>query len=101
MPSRNSPNPDMVSVTGRNEESVYDCVDKLRAQEEDYINELIDRGTYSLRREEPKIQKPVSQKLEITGAPWQIDSLEQFPTMGASTTSGDQSVMQAAWGTRR
>ena len=39
---------------GKDEGNVCDCVDKLRAMEEDYITELIDRGAYSARKEEPK-----------------------------------------------
>lgn len=45
---------EVVVVGGKDEGNVCDCVDKLRAMEEDYITELIDRGAYSTRKEEPK-----------------------------------------------
>jgi hypothetical protein len=58
-------------------------------------------------RHEPPPPKPKAQNIEITGAPWQLDSLEQFPTIGASPTSNTNNNQQpkpvsaAAWGQRR
>lgn len=105
MPSRNDSRPDIVVISGKNEDSVYDCVDKLRIDEEDYISDMADRGMYSSRREEPKQEQKVQQQVQITGAPWQLDNLEQFPAMGgeAEQAAPQQSHHQGSgvWGSRR
>lgn len=107
MPNRNSAEPDIVTVTGKDEQKVLDCVDRLRSMEEDFIGDLTDRNQYMAPRHEPPPPKPKAQNIEITGAPWQLDSLEQFPTIGASPTSNTNNNQQpkpvsaAAWGQRR
>lgn len=102
MPGRNAPHPEVVVVGGKDEGNVCDCVDKLRAMEEDYITELIDRGAYSARKEEPKREHVNAPQMEITGAPWQLDSLEQFPVVGSTTAVAAQGqTVNASWGARR
>lgn len=40
--------------------------------------------------------------MEITGAPWQLDSLEQFPVVGSTTAVAAQGqTVNASWGARR
>jgi len=110
MPGRQDPNPDMVMVSGKNEDAVYDCVDKIRREEEDFITDFADRGMYTKPREEPKQEKKVQQQVEFTGAPWQLDDHQQFPSMGQQ--QGDNSQPSATaqpshhsgggvWGNRR
>lgn len=105
---------DFVTVCGKSEDNVYDCVDQIRKMEDDYINQMIDRGVFLSLREEARKQEKnkelAPQKVEITGAPWQLDNFEQFPTMGGGSyaqnnsensqptpTSGTNGV----WGNRR
>lgn len=105
MPGRNDPNPELVVIAGKLENSVYDCVNYLRAMEEDYIDELIVRGAYNPHQSEPQqnTQKKSSQQMEITGAPWQLDSMEQFPAMGVANAapSSQPPVAAGVWGQRR
>lgn len=105
MPARNDPNPDLVVVSGQNEDAVYDCCDKLRIMEEDYISEMTDRGYFNTKREEPKEDLKSQPQVQITGAPWQnppmLDSMEQFPAMGSSTTAQPAPGATGVWGSRR
>jgi hypothetical protein len=39
--------------------------------------------------------------VEFSGAPWQLDSLEQFPVMGGSGGGGSSGTSAAPWGARR
>lgn len=41
------------------------------------------------------------QNVEFSGAPWQLDSLEQFPVMGGSGGGGSSGTSAAPWGARR
>lgn len=103
MPARNDPHPDLVVVSGQSEDAVYDCCDKLRVMEEDYISDMTDRGYFNARREEPKVEQKSQPQVQITGAPWQLDSMEQFPAMGSSSAPSAQPAHGAAgvWGSRR
>jgi exosome complex RNA-binding protein Rrp4/ribosomal protein S3 len=111
MPGRNDSRPDMVVVTGKNEDAVYDCIDKMRMDEEDYMSDMNDRNMYRFQQEQPKQVETVKQ-VQITGAPWQLDSLEQFPAMGSSSSAAPESQQQqqqpqthtqntGVWGSRR
>jgi hypothetical protein len=85
-------------VSGKVEEHVYDCIDKLRAMEEDYITDLIDRGQYLVHRNEAE-ERSAPKKVEITGAPWQLDNDDQFPAM-SNANQGQQSQSSSVWGKR-
>lgn len=37
MPRENDPNPNLVTVSGKDEDTVYDCIDYLRNMEEEYL----------------------------------------------------------------
>ncbi|KAI1727538.1 KH domain-containing protein [Ditylenchus destructor] len=103
MPARNDPHPDVVVVSGQSEDAVYDCCDKLRVMEEDYISDMTDRGHFNTRREEPKVEQKAQPQVQITGAPWQLDSMEQFPAMGSSNAPAAQPAHggTGVWGSRR
>jgi len=112
MPGRNDARPDIVVVSGKNEDAVYDCIDKLRIDEEDYISDMADRKMFRREQEDQKEEQKVQQQVQITGAPWQLDSLEQFPAMGGSVSNTASQQQPAAptthhstgggvWGSRR
>lgn len=110
MPGRNDPNPELVIISGITEDSVFNCANYLREMEENYIEELIERGIYCPHQPESIQNETVNkshQQMEITGAPWQLDSMEQFPAMGAAssvktTLPSTQPVASAGvWGKRR
>jgi hypothetical protein len=98
LPGRGDPDPSTVIVSGKVEEHVYDCIDKLRAMEEDYITDLIDRGQYLVHRNEAE-ERSAPKKVEITGAPWQLDNDDQFPAM-SNANQGQQSQSSSVWGKR-
>lgn len=72
---------------------------------QDFIGDMVDRNQYMARREEPAPQKAKPQNIEITGAPWQLDSLEQFPSIGnalpTQTHHQHPTPIQQVWGQRR
>uniref|UniRef100_A0A915EMX8 K Homology domain-containing protein n=1 Tax=Ditylenchus dipsaci TaxID=166011 RepID=A0A915EMX8_9BILA len=78
-PGRGDPRPDVITVTGKSEDAVFDCIDKLRNDEEGFISELAKRCAFRREPEpkhEPKVQQ---QQAQITGAP-----RHQFPAMNNS-----------------
>uniref|UniRef100_A0A9J2PCM1 K Homology domain-containing protein n=1 Tax=Ascaris lumbricoides TaxID=6252 RepID=A0A9J2PCM1_ASCLU len=96
-PRANDPDPNLVVVAGKNEDAVYDCIDYLRGQEEDYLQERNERGQYLSQRLPDPAPVPKAPQVKIEGAPWQLDmqSEDQFPSMGTTpscTTAG------GAWG---
>lgn len=95
-PRSTDPDPNLVVVAGKDEDSVYDCIDHLRAEEENYLTERQERIQYMAPRVEPQpIYNPI--ELEIKGAPWQLDmSEDQFPSMGS--TQQKTSNLSGAWG---
>lgn len=108
---------DLVTVSGKSEDNVYDCIDQIKKMEEDYISERIERGMFLTPREEArqkemKNEEATPQKVEITGAPWQLDSFEQFPTMGGAVSQAQNNGVSqinptpvtgtsGVWGNRR
>jgi transcription antitermination factor NusA-like protein len=101
LPGRNDPNPNLVVVAGKTEDAVYDCIDKLRGMEEDFLADFVDRGHYMVNRHEPQQEKANPQQVEIKGAPWQLDSMDQFPAMGAPNASAPTQQGGSVWGQRR
>lgn len=99
-PRTNDPDPNLVVVAGKTEDAVYDCIDYLRAQEEDYLEERNDRGQYlSQRVQEPVPQAKIPQ-VKIEGAPWQLDmqSEDQFPSMSSAAAANANATGTGAWG---
>lgn len=89
LPRSTDPDPNMVVVAGKSEDAVYDCIDYLRGQEEDYLQERNERGQYLSQRVVEPISAPKAAEVQIQGAPWQLDmqSEDQFPSMGQAAAS--------------
>lgn len=95
---RDAADPNLVIIAGKSEDAVYDCIDHLRVEEEEYLIDHIDRNQYiSTRVQEPP---PASKPMQMSNAPWQLDigSAEQFPDMGSSTKAH---AVGGAWGSAR
>uniref|UniRef100_A0A915E443 K Homology domain-containing protein n=1 Tax=Ditylenchus dipsaci TaxID=166011 RepID=A0A915E443_9BILA len=56
MPGRSDPRPDVITVSGKSEDAVFDCIDKLRNDEEDYISDMTERGAFR-REPEPNMSQ--------------------------------------------
>lgn len=88
----------IVIVAGKSEDAVYDCIDHIKADEEDYLVDHVDRNQYIATRveDQPKVNKPI----QMNNAPWQLDigSAEHFPDMGSSTP---HHAVGGAWGGAR
>ncbi|KAK6060058.1 KH domain protein [Cooperia oncophora] len=96
---RDAADPNLVIIAGKSEDAVYDCIDHLRIEEEEYLADHIDRNQYISTRvqEPPKQNKPI----QMNNAPWQLDigSAEHFPDMGSSAPS--HTGVGGAWGSAR
>uniref|UniRef100_A0A7I5E6T0 Vigilin n=1 Tax=Haemonchus contortus TaxID=6289 RepID=A0A7I5E6T0_HAECO len=95
---RDAADPNLVIIAGKSEDAVYDCIDHLRIEEEEFLVDRVDRSPYISTRvqEPPKPNKPI----QVTNAPWQLDigSAEHFPDMGSSTPTH---AVGGAWGSAR
>ncbi|VDM37385.1 unnamed protein product [Toxocara canis] len=96
-PRSNDPDLNLVVVAGKSEDAVYDCIDYLRGQEEDYLQERNERGQYLSQRVPEPVPAPKAPQVKIEGAPWQLDmqSEDQFPSMGTAPTN---TTAGGAWG---
>lgn len=96
-PRSTDPDPNMVVVAGKSEDEVYDCIDYLRGQEEDYLQERNERGQYLAQRVTEQPVAPKAPEVQIKGAPWQLDmqSEDQFPSMGSTQTTAN---IGGVWG---
>lgn len=99
LPRQGAEDPNLVIVAGKDENDVYDCIDMLRAEEEEFLLDNVERFQYT-RAQEVHRAAPQS-SVQIKGAPWQLDigSSEQFPDMGASSTP--TAAVGGAWGSSR
>lgn len=90
----------IVIVSGKDENAVFDCIDYLRSQEEEWAEDQRDRTQYLSQRnaEQPKPAQPTH--VQIQGAPWQLDltSQEDFPDMGAPAPAA--ATAGGVWGRR-
>lgn len=97
---RSDDDPSRVTVSGKDEDNVLDCIDKLRMVEEDFMQDVVERF-HPPRREEqhrkPAAPKHHQQQVEIKGAPWQLDNQDHFPSMGDGAVSSQPS---GVWGRR-
>lgn len=99
LPAKNAEDPSLVVIAGYTEDDILNCIEHLKIEEEDYIDLLIERGQYTIERNVAPVQVQVKRSVEITGAPWQVNSHEQFPSIGTNlpiTTLPINSV----WGSR-
>jgi predicted PilT family ATPase len=109
-PRNSDPDPNLVIVSGKSEEAVYDCIDDLRNIEEEYLQDIVERYRHPQNEFQSKsaANQPV---MEIRNAPWNslmgengiqvvpdVNNAEDFPTMG-----GENSPMSAgaSWGPRK
>ncbi|CAJ0957494.1 unnamed protein product, partial [Mesorhabditis belari] len=99
LPRGDDPKPTLVTVAGKNEDAVWDCIDFLRREEEDYLSERQDRYQYMSQRSQPADEKPKLQTVQVKNAPWQLSG-EDFPEMGGSTGPAASSNT-GVWGARR
>uniref|UniRef100_A0A0N4ZAE0 Vigilin n=1 Tax=Parastrongyloides trichosuri TaxID=131310 RepID=A0A0N4ZAE0_PARTI len=97
MPSKTDENPSLVTVSGKNEDDVFNCIEELKIQEEDYIEILIERGQYTAPTHNYNSQAAKQRTVEITGAPWQMDNEEEFPSMSTNVPPPNVS---GVWGSR-
>uniref|UniRef100_A0A0K0FBP1 Dodeca-satellite-binding protein 1 (inferred by orthology to a D. melanogaster protein) n=1 Tax=Strongyloides venezuelensis TaxID=75913 RepID=A0A0K0FBP1_STRVS len=105
MPSKTDENPSLVVVSGKNEDDVFNCIEELKIQEEDYVELLIERGQYYTPTTTQSSQEASksSRTVQITGAPWQMDNEEQFPSMSSNAQPANSTgapVLSGVWGAR-
>jgi hypothetical protein len=101
MPGRQDENQSRVVISGLNEEKILDCVEKLRALEDEYMEEFASHAQYHYPREKTREEPQKPQQVEIKGAPWQLNSLEQFPSMSSNGNAPQIQQQNGVWGRRR
>jgi hypothetical protein len=100
-PRQRDPDPSLVTISGKTEDAVYDCVDYLRNMEEEHLQDIADRHIYDRPDDSPV--RTVAEPILTVGAPWQAPDLnnqDMFPTIGGSETTATPAVA-SAWGGRR
>uniref|UniRef100_A0A1I7ZHD2 KH domain-containing protein n=1 Tax=Steinernema glaseri TaxID=37863 RepID=A0A1I7ZHD2_9BILA len=102
LPRKDDPNanPSLVVVAGKNEEDVDACIDFLRNEEEDYMQDIIERYGYMSQRAEPTPAAPPAQVFEIRNAPWQLTDEEQFPAFPGESRQASSGSAHGVWGNR-
>ncbi len=99
MPGRKDSHPDIVSscqansnipslltvhsqvvIAGKNEDAVYDCIDHIHREAEDYLTDLIDKGRYNAPKREEKTPAKEEQQVKISNAPWQTNINDMVQT---------------------
>lgn len=101
-PRSEGADPDLVTVSGKDENSVLDCIDHLKTLEEDFLAEYSEKNQFLSHRVVEQAKPAAPAKVEIRGAPWQLDisSSAEFPDMGAANTPTPV-VAAGAWGAAR
>ncbi|GAB6018560.1 hypothetical protein CHUAL_000255 [Chamberlinius hualienensis] len=99
-------NPDMVSITGM-EEQVMDAKEHLQNLEEEYLqdlseNEMMRQYTMAPSRQHEEQTRPIQQGFVVKGGPWEqkvpdTTSSTEFPSFGAATNDTPKPV---SWGPR-
>ncbi|KRZ22641.1 Vigilin [Trichinella pseudospiralis] len=96
-PRQADQNPNLVTVCGKVEDSVFDCIDHLRNLEEEYLQDIVDRYAYRdpMRMAEENTTAQHQPAIEIVNAPWQrtqtddelskpvpdMENMQEFPSM--------------------
>ncbi|KRZ09939.1 Vigilin, partial [Trichinella zimbabwensis] len=114
-PRQADQNPNLVTVCGKVEDSVFDCIDHLRNLEEEYLQDIVDRYAYRdpMRMAEENTTAQHQPAIEIVNAPWQrtqtddelskpvpdVENMQEFPSMVSDLP---QSQMNASvWNFKR
>lgn len=99
---RGEQEPDIVTVSGKEENAVLDCADYLKSLEEDFLAEYSEKNQFLSHRVQEQAKPAAAAKVEIRGAPWQLDisSSAEFPDMGAANPA-PAVVAAGAWGAAR
>uniref|UniRef100_A0A914XKF7 K Homology domain-containing protein n=1 Tax=Plectus sambesii TaxID=2011161 RepID=A0A914XKF7_9BILA len=101
-PRSTDPDPNLVTVTGKDEDSVYNCIDHLRELEEEFSQDIGGGSYMSHRTEEPEVAQKQA-PLQMVNAPWQVpdtNNMSDFPAMGAGAV-GAPSGANGVWGGQR
>uniref|UniRef100_A0A0K0FDJ9 Dodeca-satellite-binding protein 1 (inferred by orthology to a D. melanogaster protein) n=1 Tax=Strongyloides venezuelensis TaxID=75913 RepID=A0A0K0FDJ9_STRVS len=99
LPPKNAEDPSLVVIAGHTEDDILNCIEQLKIEEEDYIDLLIERGQYTIERDSTPAQIQVKRSVEITNAPWQVNSHEQFPSIGSGVPTVTLPV-NSVWSSR-
>jgi hypothetical protein len=104
LPRNGDPDPNLVVVSGKNEDRVYDCIDYLRQIEEELMEEVAERSMYMAPRREETKEVEAPKAVIIQGAPWnpgQGAGEDNFPSLAgeAGATNGNVPAF-GAWGRR-
>lgn len=100
-PGRQDEDQTLVLVSGLEEERIRDCIEKMLALEEEFLDDYASHARYEYNRPKVVHEQTKPQQVEIKGAPWQLSSLEQFPSMGGSNESAPSQQPAGVWGRRR
>jgi polyribonucleotide nucleotidyltransferase len=104
LPRSTDPDPNLVTICGKSEDSVYDCIDHLRNIEEEYLQESLERGQYlAHRHDDAAPASTVTPHIEISNAPWptlDTNNMEDFPSMIGGAVSAT-SAGGGVWGGAR
>jgi len=102
-PNRESGNPDLVEVTGA-EDNVFDCKDHLLNLAEEFMQDVRDQELMDEYMRPQRNQSPPRQRggnnpgFVVTGAPWHntpdMSSQTDFPDLGAAATTAPK----VSWG---
>lgn len=106
---------DVVIVKGDNEDKVEDACEYLKNLEEEYLQDVIDRETYTRPSRNDEPEKPITNTkgFVVKGAPWESQAsnsepapdttnMEDFPSITSAVAgSNAASSKSAAWGPSR
>jgi len=110
-PRATDPNPDLVTISGA-EDNCYECRDELLLREEEYMQDVLDEENLKQyeapSRHGEQRNAPKSSGYIVTGAPWNqqpdTNSTEDFPSLSSTASSSNTTAparMNFAWGPRR
>jgi predicted RNA-binding protein YlqC (UPF0109 family) len=124
-PRTTDPDPNLVTISGKEEDQVYDCIEYLRDIEEEFLQDVVVTPDYWRKQDteegksgadnaysQPQQQQQQQQTgLVIRGAPWDMappdtSNMEEFPSMGGGGSGASGLAQQvtatgSAWGPRR
>jgi len=106
MPRDRDPEPDLVVITGMNEDNVLDCKDHLLNIAEEYEQEVFDKEQFTrptLKSNSGQEKKTKSDGFKVAKAPWHGASDDAFPTLGGGAEGGPAPAVSSTpvWGPRR